>query len=132
MTSSNKYGILNIIQVSYQCLNINGLASNEVLKLIMMVSQLFDLSTNGYVLKSFILAKQATQVLYVEDPKDSRTYIVMHSEQDILGVDNVVDEEEYAQLGELPSFSIGIKSSSDDVDDTTYLRSNHDEGLYIS
>ena len=30
-----------------------------------------DLSTNGYVSEPFILAKQATQVFYVEDPKES-------------------------------------------------------------
>lgn len=31
-----------------------------------------NLSTNGYVSEPFILAKLATQVFYVEDPKDSR------------------------------------------------------------
>ncbi|KAL4560574.1 hypothetical protein LXL04_032727 [Taraxacum kok-saghyz] len=54
-----------------------------------------DLSTNGYVSEPFILAKQATQVFYIEDPKDSRKHIVMHSKRRILGVDNVEDEEEY-------------------------------------
>ncbi|KAL4573860.1 hypothetical protein LXL04_020680 [Taraxacum kok-saghyz] len=91
-----------------------------------------DLCTNGYVSEPFILAKQATQVFYVEDPKDSRKHIVMHSKRHILGVDNVVDEEEYDQFDELPPFSIGITSSNDDVDDTTYLRTDHDEGLWTS
>ncbi|KAL4591019.1 hypothetical protein LXL04_003967 [Taraxacum kok-saghyz] len=44
----------------------------------------------------------------------------MHSKRYIIGVDNVVDEEEYDQFDELPPFSIGITSSNDDVDDTRY------------
>ena len=91
-----------------------------------------DLSTDGYVSEPFILAKRATQVFYIEDPKDSRKHIVMHSKRRILGVDNVADEEEYDQFDELPPFSLGIPSSNDDVDDTTYLRSDHNEGLWIS
>ncbi|CAH1433784.1 unnamed protein product [Lactuca virosa] len=91
-----------------------------------------DLSTNGYVSEPFILAKQATQVFYVEDPKESGKHIVMHNKRHILGVDDVVDEEEYDQFDELPPFSIGIASSNDDVDDTTYLRSDHNEGIWIS
>ncbi|XP_052624819.1 uncharacterized protein LOC128132334 [Lactuca sativa] len=81
-----------------------------------------DLTTNGYVSEPFILAKQATQVFYVEDPRESGKHIVMHSKRHILGVDDVVDEEEYDQFDELPPFIIGIASSNDDVDDTTYLR----------
>ena len=57
---------------------------------------------------------------------------VMHSKRHILGVDDVVDEEEYDQFDELTPFSIGIPSSNDDVDDTTYLRSDHNEGIWIS
>ncbi|KAL4567382.1 hypothetical protein LXL04_022965 [Taraxacum kok-saghyz] len=99
----------------YLCSNVNGFTTNKVLELIMT--------------EPFILAKQATQVFYIEDPKDSRKHIVMHSKRRILG-DNVVDEEEYDQFDELPPFSLGIPSSNDDVDDTTYLRSDHHEGLY--
>ncbi|KAL4582804.1 hypothetical protein LXL04_007364 [Taraxacum kok-saghyz] len=67
---------------------------------------------NGYVSEPFILAKQATQVFYIEDPKDSRKHIVMHSKRRILGVDNVVDEEEYNQFDELPPFSLVPAASS--------------------
>ncbi|KAL4582811.1 hypothetical protein LXL04_007372 [Taraxacum kok-saghyz] len=91
-----------------------------------------DLSTNGYVSEPFILAKQATHVCYVEDPKDSRKHIIMHNKRYIIGVDNVVDEEEYDQFDELPLFPFGITSSNDDVDDTTYLRSDHNEGGLFS
>ena len=56
----------------------------------------------------------------------------MHRKQHIHGVDDVVDEEEYDQFDELPPFSIDIASSNDDVDDATYLRSYHNEGIWIS
>ncbi|KAL4556790.1 hypothetical protein LXL04_034951 [Taraxacum kok-saghyz] len=49
-------------------------------------------------------ATQAAQVFYVEVPKDSRNHIVMHSKRHIIGVDNVVDAEEYNQFDELPHF----------------------------
>ncbi|KAL4577869.1 hypothetical protein LXL04_013984 [Taraxacum kok-saghyz] len=47
--------------------------------------------------------------------KDSRKHIVMHSKRRIIGVDNVVDEEEYDHFDELPPFSIGITSLNDDL-----------------
>ncbi|GKC94941.1 ulp1 protease family, C-terminal catalytic domain-containing protein [Tanacetum coccineum] len=67
-----------------------------------------NLSTNGYLSDPFILAKQATQVFYVEDPKDKRWHIVLQSKRSIVGVDDVVDEDEYNKFDELPPFSIGV------------------------
>nr|GFA11055.1 ulp1 protease family, C-terminal catalytic domain-containing protein [Tanacetum cinerariifolium] len=52
----------------------------------------------------------------------------MPGKRHILGVDNVVDEEEYDQFDELPPFSAGIPPIDGD---TTYLRSDHDEGLWV-
>nr|GFC50511.1 hypothetical protein [Tanacetum cinerariifolium] len=46
----------------------------------------------------------------------------------ILGVDNVVDEDEYNQFDELPPFSEGIPPIDGE---TTYLRSDHDEGSWV-
>nr|GEV57892.1 hypothetical protein [Tanacetum cinerariifolium] len=54
---------------------------------------LIDLRTDGYTSEPFILAKQATQVFFVQDPSNPRWYIVMPGKRHILGVDNVVDEE---------------------------------------
>ncbi|GJT39211.1 putative ribonuclease H-like domain-containing protein [Tanacetum coccineum] len=45
------------------------------------------------------------------------------------GVKSVVEEDEYDQFDEFLPFSIGITPSNDVLDDTTYLRSDHDEGL---
>ncbi|GJY31184.1 uncharacterized protein Tco_0414679 [Tanacetum coccineum] len=69
-----------------------------------------NLSTNGYASEPFILAKQANQIVFVEDPSDSRWHIVLHGKRRIVGVENVVDEDEYNQFDELPPFSIGASS----------------------
>ncbi|GJT96483.1 hypothetical protein Tco_1092001 [Tanacetum coccineum] len=87
-----------------------------------------NLSTNGYSSDPFILAKQATQVFYVADPKDKRWHIVLQSKRSIVGVDDVVDEDEYNKFDELPPFSIGVQSTDDVLSDTIYLRSDHQEG----
>ncbi|KAJ9538448.1 hypothetical protein OSB04_031181 [Centaurea solstitialis] len=63
------------------------------------------------------------------DPKDSKWNIVLHGKRHIVGVENVEDEEEYDQFDELPPFLVGIPSSNVDIDNTTYLRSDHNEGL---
>nr|GFA39715.1 hypothetical protein [Tanacetum cinerariifolium] len=86
-----------------------------------------NLSTNGYLYDPFILTKQVNQVFYVEDPLDKRYYIVLQSKRSIVGVDDVVDEDEYNKFDELPPFSIGFQSDAV-LFDTVYLRSDHQEG----
>ncbi|GKB05916.1 ulp1 protease family, C-terminal catalytic domain-containing protein [Tanacetum coccineum] len=49
-----------------------------------------------------------------KDPKDKRWHIVLHSKRSIVGVDDVVDEDEYNQFDELPPFSIGVQYTDDD------------------
>ncbi|GJR29560.1 hypothetical protein Tco_1105792 [Tanacetum coccineum] len=90
-----------------------------------------NFSTNGYASKPFILAKLATQVFYVEDPKDSRWHVVQFGKRHILGIDNVVDEDEYDKYDELPPFSTGIAPLDSVLDNTTYIRSDHNEGLLM-
>ncbi|XP_071686961.1 uncharacterized protein [Rutidosis leptorrhynchoides] len=90
-----------------------------------------NLSTNGYSSEPFILAKQATQVFFVQDPKNSKWHIVLHGKRRILGVENVVDEDEYDQFDELPPFSIGVEPINDVIDHTMYLITDHSEGLWI-
>nr|GEW57322.1 hypothetical protein [Tanacetum cinerariifolium] len=86
-----------------------------------------NLSTNGYLFDPFILAKQVDQVFYVEDPLDKRWHIVLQSKRSIVGVDDVVDEDEYNKFNELPPFSIGFQSDYV-LSDAIYLRSDHQEG----
>ncbi|KAK1368429.1 hypothetical protein POM88_034521 [Heracleum sosnowskyi] len=48
----------------------------------------------------------------------------------ILGIDDVVDEEEYNQFDENPPFSTGLPNSyEDEMFDTNYTRNDHDEGI---
>nr|XP_043622166.1 uncharacterized protein LOC122593779 [Erigeron canadensis] len=92
-----------------------------------------DLSTNGYASEPFFLARLATQVFFVEDPTNSRRHIVLHGKRCILGVENVVDEEEYDQFDELPPFSMANILSTDDViDNAIYLRSDHTKGVWTN
>ncbi|GKC65033.1 hypothetical protein Tco_1097631 [Tanacetum coccineum] len=86
-----------------------------------------NLSTDGYLSEKFILAKQVDQVFYVEDPLDKRWHIVLQSKWSIVGVDDVVDEDEYNKFDELPLFSIGVQSDHV-LSDIIYLRSDHQEG----
>ncbi|KAL4572698.1 hypothetical protein LXL04_019480 [Taraxacum kok-saghyz] len=85
---------------------------------------LVNLSTHGYVLEPFVLAKQANKVFFVEDSMNPRW-------QCTLGVENVVDKEEYNQLDNLPPFSIDIPSINVDINVVAYLRSDHNEGSYV-
>lgn len=91
---------------------------------------LVDLSTNGYADEPFILANLATQAFYVEDPSNSRWHVVLQGKRRILGVDNVVDEEEYDQFDELPPFSVGIPPLTGEHN--VCLRANNDEeGVWL-
>nr|GEW55305.1 hypothetical protein [Tanacetum cinerariifolium] len=86
-----------------------------------------NLSTNGYLSDPFILEKQVDQLFYVKDLLDKRWHIILKSKQSIVGVDDVVDEDEYNKFDELPPFFIGFQSD-DVLSDTIYLRSDHQEG----
>ena len=55
----------------------------------------------------------------------------MPGKRHIVGVGNVVDEEEYGQVDEIPAFSTGIEPMpiEDNKDGTIYLRTDHQEGI---
>ncbi|XP_071697481.1 uncharacterized protein [Rutidosis leptorrhynchoides] len=89
-----------------------------------------NLSTNGYKEEPFILAKLVTQVFFIEDPKDPRWHVVQYGKRRIVGVENVVDEDEYDQFDELPPFSVGVQPLNEVVvgNNTIYFREDHQEG----
>ncbi|KAL7588025.1 hypothetical protein Lser_V15G35834 [Lactuca serriola] len=92
---------------------------------------LVDLTTNGYASEPFVLAKHVTQVFYVKDPSKQKEHIVLQGKRRIVGVDNVVDEEEYDHFDDLPPFSVSIEPDNyDNVECTTFVRSNI-EGTYV-
>ena len=42
----------------------------------------------------FILASDATQIFFVEDPLHKNGHLAMHGKRRVLGVDDVADEDE--------------------------------------
>ncbi|XP_021991893.1 uncharacterized protein LOC110888688 [Helianthus annuus] len=91
-----------------------------------------DLATNSYASEPFILAEQVTQVFFVNDLSKRRYHIVLQGKRRILGVDDVVDEEEYNQFDDLPPFSVDVQPGNDANDQTSaYLRSDHTDGIYV-
>ncbi|XP_015694618.1 uncharacterized protein LOC102699601 [Oryza brachyantha] len=80
---------------------------------------LIDLAKIGYVDEPFVLAKQVQQIFYVQDPANKRR---------IVGVDNVVDEEEYNKsLHVRPQINI----EDNPEDDVAYACSDHSEGISL-
>ncbi|XP_078157466.1 uncharacterized protein LOC144553243 [Carex rostrata] len=88
-----------------------------------------DFNRVGYVDDPFILAKQATQVFYVTDPSDARWSIVLPGKRRIVGIENVIDEEEYDQFDEIPPFCADVQAeiatTTEEQDEANYMRSDH-------
>src|SRR5438105_866899 len=61
----------------------------------------------------FSLANQSHQVFYLEDLSDKNLHIAMHGKRKIVGVDNVVDEDEYKMFEEAPSITQSIRDMID-------------------
>jgi uncharacterized protein DUF4216 len=89
-----------------------------------------DLGRVGFKDDPFILANQAHQVFYLEDPAKKNLHIAMHGKRKIVGVDNVVDEDEYKIFEEAPPIAQSIRDTVDDEpNEPCYIRDDHDEGL---
>nr|CAD39700.3 OSJNBb0115I21.8 [Oryza sativa Japonica Group] len=89
---------------------------------------LVDLSKVGYTDEQFVLAKQVEQIFYIKDPSNKKMHIVRDGKRRIVGVDNVVDEEEY-------SHNLHVRPHIDLDDDpqehVAYARSDHTEGMTL-
>ena len=72
------------------------------------------------------------QVFYIEDPANRGKHVVLPGKRHIVGVGNVVDEEEYDHADETPPFSTGIEPLllEDNEDGTMYFRDDHEEGIW--
>ena len=51
----------------------------------------------------FILASDATQIFFAEDPLRKHCHVVMHGKRRVLGDKDVADEDEYDEFAELPA-----------------------------
>ena len=66
------------------------------------------------------------------DPADRKWSVVLEGKRRILGIEDVVDEEEYdEQFNESPPSVWSIPPTVDDFD-TTLKRTDHDEGYYVA
>ena len=83
----------------------------------------------------FILAKQVAQVFYIRDPKNKKRHVVRKGKRSIVGVDGVVDEEDYDQFDdpdtddEVDERTSNKRKAAEDEEERPYVRSTHDEGL---
>ena len=65
---------------------------------------IIDLERAIYKDEPFVLTKKVVQVFYVQDPTNPKLHVVLQGKRRIVGVENVVDEEEYNQFDEYPSW----------------------------
>ena len=62
-----------------------------------------NMPTMAYHADPFILASDATQIFFVEDPLHKNFHLAMHAKIRVLGVDDVANEVEYDEFDELPA-----------------------------
>ena len=90
-----------------------------------------DLRVFGYKDEPFVFAKDVQQVFYVPDLAKKNWYVVMPGKKRIVGVENVVEEEEYNQFDEIPSFEMPYVPRLLADEKTTYLRHDHRETIKV-
>ena len=99
----------------------------------------------------FVLAKDVTQVFYVQDmsskPKKDKSrnkssfvgaedepkrHIVLAAKRKIIGVDNVTDEEEYNKVKDMTPFAVEVDTSILLAqEEAPYTRHDHNEGTIV-
>ena len=60
-------------------------------------------TTMAYHADPFILASDATQIFFVEDPLHKYGHLATDGKRRVLGVDDVADQDEYDEFDELPA-----------------------------
>jgi hypothetical protein len=90
----------------------------------------------GYREQLFVLDKDVTQVFYVKDPdlaNKEEHHIVLQGKRKNVGVEDVVDKEEYNQFDALPPFREYITIPTiDDTDEPMYIRRDHNKAIIVS
>ena len=82
----------------------------------------------------WVLAKQLAQVFYITDPKNKKRVVVRKGKRSIVGVDGVVDEEDYDQFDDPDTEEEDVadrtsKRRKGTQDACPYIRRSHAEGL---
>jgi len=110
----------------FKCQWVNGNAGVRQDK---MGFSLVDLQKVGYKDEPFILAGQARQVFYVEDPSDSRWSIVLQGKTS--GIPLNIDASTL-YVNDMPTFSTEMPTVNyeNEEEDVYANRIDHDEGLW--
>jgi hypothetical protein len=75
-----------------------------------------------------MLAKHVTQVFYILDTTNKRLKMVILGKWWIIGVENVVNEEEFDQFDEIPPFVTSMtKPRIPSANEAPYLHNDHHE-----
>jgi len=102
-----------------------------------------DLKELGYRDEPFVLAKDVTQVFYVQDmsikPKKDKSdgdepkrHIVLAGKRKIVGVDDVTDEEEYNKVEDMTPFAVEVDTSILLAqEEAPYARHDHNEETIV-
>jgi hypothetical protein len=87
----------------------------------------------SYREQPFVLAKDVAKVFYVKDPDPSNKeehHIVLQGKRKIVGVEDIVDKEEYNQFDALPPLCEDITIPTiDETKEPTYIHHDHDEAI---
>ena len=85
-----------------------------------------DLEKIGYKEEPFVLADKVSQVFYVRDTRNKKLQVVLPGKGRVVGVENIMEEEDYNQFDEVPPFATITLSKILESDTTPYLRSSHE------
>ena len=90
-----------------------------------------DLNHVGYREEPFIIVAQVSQVFYVTDTINKERHVVLPGKRRIIGVQNVMDEEEFNQFDEIPPFGTFIIPKIHPSELTPYLRNDHTDRIRV-
>ena len=92
-----------------------------------------DLTKIAYRDDPFVLAKDVMQIFYAGDNKTkAKLKLVIEGKRKIVGVDGVMDEEDYKGYQEMPAFGANVPLPIlGEGDEPAYVRRDHDEALIV-
>jgi hypothetical protein len=89
----------------------------------------------GYREQSFVLDKDVIQVFYVKDldlANKEEHHTILQGNRKIVGVEDIVDDEEYNQFDALPPLGEDITIPTiGDIEEPTFIRRDHDEAIIV-
>ena len=86
-----------------------------------------DLNQVGYRDEPFVVASQVSQVFYVRDTRNKKRQVVLPGKRQVIGLENLVDEEEFNQSNEVPPLDTSILPMILASELTPCLRDGHKE-----